>query len=82
MVQVRAPRKFRLFSVARPKFGLWTISTGRLRSPDKGSGLEGGVIPQNDKTCTIDLSQMQNVVSGKVYKIWIKKDDKKTLIGA
>merc|ERR1712136_408979 len=28
-----------------------------------GSGLEGGVIPQNDKTCTIDLSQMQNVIS-------------------
>ena len=62
MVQVMASRKrilVRKRDLSRPD--------GRLRSPDKGSGLEGGVIPQNDKTCTIDLSQMQNVVSGKVY---------------
>ena len=31
-----------------------------------GSGPEGGVIPQNERTCTIDLSQMQNVISGTV----------------
>ena len=50
-----------------------------LESPDSGSGLEGGVIPQNDKTCTIDLSQMQNVISGKVffiYKNWYESIDK------
>ena len=64
MVQVRAPRKFCL----RPSSGSGRYGPKeRPRSSGKGSGLEGGVIPQNDKTCTIDLSQMQNVVSGKVY---------------
>ena len=64
MVQVRAPRKFRF----RPssESGCYGPKE-RPRIPAEGSGLEGGVIPQNDKTCTIDLSQMQNVVSGKVY---------------
>jgi len=28
-----------------------------------GSALEGGVIPQNENTCTIDLSKMNNIVS-------------------
>ena len=79
MVQVRAPRKF----LRRPSSGSGCYGPKESpRIPDKGSGLEGGVIPQNDKTCTIDLSQMQNVVSGKVLKKFIKKVGKQALIGA